>query len=47
MIEDLIQRYKNLLISGKHSPTYWKNKGHWISEIDIKVKQLEKIIKKQ
>lgn len=42
---ELISRYKVWLTNGTWSPTYWKNKGHWRSEIQQKIKELQRITK--
>lgn len=42
---ELISRYKVWLTSGTWSSTYWKNKGHWRSEVEQKIKELQKINK--
>lgn len=39
--EELVSRYKTLIRSGCHHNPYCKNRGHWISEINTKIKQLE------
>lgn len=43
--EELISRYKALLLRGIHNP-YYNSKWEWIKEVNEKIKELEKVIKK-
>lgn len=38
---EIINRLENLLLIPYHSNPYFKNEGHWISEIKTKIKELK------
>lgn len=43
-IKEIISRYRNWITAGTWASEYWKNKGHWKSEIEQKIKELEQKI---
>lgn len=45
--QQLIERYKEIIIKGEYPKAYYKNKEAWLTETLVKIRELEKLVNRQ